>query len=177
MVMDVVGALFLWSAGVLGVRTWRLRGDVPGASYWLFAGMGMVYLGFDELLNVHETLGRNLWEAGVPNPPGFNHLDDFLVLLYACAGLAVTIGYLPELRRSGRAVIMPFGLALGLLGVSIVIDATAPVEGIAPYFEETSELLGTMLFALAFYRRYQQARIPAELQAAAILRPAAADRE
>lgn len=158
MIVDIFGAALLAIAGVMGVRTWRLMGsEAPGATYWLLAGLGLVYLAVDETANVHETLGRTLWEAGAPTPPGFNHLDDLFVLLYGLAGVTVSLFYVRELWRS-RRILPPFVAALVMLATSIVIDSTAPVEGPHVYVEELAELTGAGLFALAFRWRYVIAR-------------------
>ncbi len=94
-------AVALVIAGVAGLRTWHIMGsEAPGATYWLLAGLGLIYLAIDEAAALHETLGRELWEAGAPTPPGFNHLDDFFVLMYGVAGVAVSLWYWREDREA-----------------------------------------------------------------------------
>ena len=100
-----------------------------------------------------------------------NHLDDVLVLLYAIGGVLVSILFWRELTRFSR-VLAPFSIGIAFTASSILIDATAPVEGIAPYFEELAELAGTFSFALALERRWRIARIPAPIKAVALARHA-----
>ncbi len=159
-------AVALVIAGIAGLRTWRIMGsEAPGATYWLLAGLGLIYLAIDEAAALHETLGRELWEAGAPTPPGFNHLDDFFVLLYGVAGVAVSLWYWRELWRS-RRILAPFATALAMLATSVAIDGFAPVEGPQVYVEESAEVAGAAFFALAFWRRYRMARAAAVANAA-----------
>lgn len=103
--------------------------------------MGLIYLAFDEVLGIHEALGRVFWGFGVPTPSWVNHADDVVVPLYAAAGVAVSLTFWREVLRF-RRVVAPFGTGLAFTAVSVLIDATAPVEGFAPYVEELSELGG-----------------------------------
>lgn len=156
--VDVVGALLLLAAGLLGIATWRGWRCAPGSRYWLLAGAGFIYLAFDERLSLHERAGRRLDAAGVPTPPGINHLDDLVLATFALAGLAVTLVYWRDVARY-RGVLTPFLLAGALTAAALGIDALAPVEGMAPRIEESLELAGQTAFFVAFWRRWQAARL------------------
>jgi hypothetical protein len=154
--VDWAGALMLLAAGVFGIRAWR-RG--PASAYWLLAGLGLIYLAFDERLSLHEQLGHLLWEAGVPDPPLVNHLDDAILMSFFLLGAAVTAACATEIL-SRPHVRTPFAVGVAFTVGALAIDAAAPVDGIAPRLEELVELGGEAGFFFAFRARFRAGPAP-----------------
>lgn len=154
--VDWSGAVAMAVAAVLGVAVWRRAVGDGRRVFWLFAGLGFVMLTADELWSVHEKVGKRLTDAGVATPPGINHMDDLVLLGYGVAGLCLCAVYWREIARPG--LVAPFALGFAALSVSILIDSTAPVEGVWPKIEEMIETAGAMLFLVGFARRYAMTR-------------------
>src|SRR3970282_1620737 len=67
--VDVVGALALFSAGILGLATWRAEGAPRhGPLYWALAGFGLVYLAIDARLSLPARGGPWPHRPGLPRP-------------------------------------------------------------------------------------------------------------
>ena len=156
-VIDWAGAPFLVLAGFFGIWAWlRLRRRRAGATYWLAVGLGLIYLAFDDIIGVHERIGRGVWTQGDHIPLGFKHFDDVIVLGYGLGGLLLTARFLGELLRH-RAVAMPFGMALVASAVGVAFDATNPLDDYTQFVEEPAELLAALSFAFALSRCYRLA--------------------
>ena len=103
MIVDLIGATFLVFAGARGIQASRIIGlGGRGGLYWRLVGLGLIYLAFDEVLGIHEALGRVFWGFGLPTPSWVNHLDDVVVPLYAAAGVAVSLTFWREVLRFRR---------------------------------------------------------------------------
>lgn len=158
--VDVVGALALFCAGILGLAAWRAHGSRRnGTAYWALAGFGLIYLAVDERLSLHERAGHWLNDTGFTAPSGVNHTDDLILAALGLAGLLLTLLCWREVTAQ-RVVALPLFAALGLFAVAIGIDARAPVHGWAPRVEETLEFAGSLMTLVALRRRF--ALSPAE---------------
>jgi len=152
--VDVVGALALFSAGILGLATWRAEGAPRnGTLYWALAGFGLVYLAIDERLSLHERAGRWLNDTGFTAPAGVNHTDDLILAVMGLAGLLMTLSCWREIAAR-REVAFPLFGALGLFAIAIAIDMLGPVDGWAPRIEEGIELVACLLTLVALGRRF-----------------------
>lgn len=70
MIVDLMGATFLIFAGARGIQASRIIGiDMREGLYWRLVGLVLIYLALDEVLGIHESLGRVFWRFGVPDPP------------------------------------------------------------------------------------------------------------
>lgn len=121
---DVVNAIVLISFGavslVIGLILRALRGilDRP-ARFYCWASAGLAYLGLDELLGGHETLGHNL--RFLTHLPGVEAPDDFLVLIYGLAGL-VFLFYWRDVLSSSTTAMRFLGVGIAFMGLSVASD-------------------------------------------------------
>lgn len=86
--------LLAMAGGVAWFVARRLH-DVPGRRFWLLSGIGLVFLGLDDLLRIHESfdfaihglLGRS------PEDPLTDRIDDVIVALYGLLFLGLFVRY------------------------------------------------------------------------------------
>jgi hypothetical protein len=145
----------LGAAGLFAAAIYALRGRREDATrFSLVAGLGTVYLGIDELLDLHERLGRVLYEdLRWPEPPIVNHYDDLLVILVALAGLAVIARFHAEIRRE-RSFGVLFLAGLALFAAAIAWDSRADPSRTGSWWtEESLELTGALTMVVAFRAR------------------------
>jgi len=116
-------------------------------------GIGLAYLGLDDVLQVHEGLTRQLVALGVPRPLGLDQ-DVLVFAAYAMALAPCLLAVLPRVRAH-RTGLRLFLLALGLAAASQALDL-APWDRLSTvqrqWFgacEETTKTLATLAFALA----------------------------
>jgi hypothetical protein len=149
--IEALQALLLLVAALTAWITWlRLRGWDAGARFWLAAAAGTTYLAIDERLDIHESLGRSLREAGFREPPGVNHVDDVVLLAMALAALVFVWRSWREVHRY-QTVFVPFVAAILLYGLAVQWDATASTKGSASWwFEESLELVGGVALLVAY---------------------------
>ena len=146
---EALGAAGLFAAAALSLLAWARH----GSRFSLVAGLGTAYLGFDELLDVHEWLGRSAYEHGWPKPPFLNHHDDALTLLTMLAGLVAIGVFWREVARD-RVFGGVFAAGLACFAAAITVDARAdPSRAASWWSEETLELLGASAMVMAFRRR------------------------
>lgn len=149
-IIDWFGAGLMAACGICGVVAYGGgRGRVR--PFWLLAGLGFGFLAVDELWSIHERIGRELDEAGVPRLPGINHHDDLVLLAYGLAGLALCAWHWRQIVVDG--ILAPFALGFVALAAAIVIDSAAPVSGTWPHIEEPIETAGAAFFLVGFGRR------------------------
>jgi len=156
---DTATAIPLALAGCYGILTARLlEGRDRGAAYWRIAGVGLLYLGIDEMFGLHELYANGLALTGVPlHPGGVNALNDAFIVVYGLAGLVITLFFAREVVRI-RAVLALYLLALGVTGVAVFADAfAAKGQASTDVIEEGGEVVGAVLFACALGLRYRYA--------------------
>lgn len=103
-------------------------------TFFALAGVGLLWLGFDEIFLAHEFLSANLYVS-----------DSLILLAYAAAGGVAAVVWQRVLRASRPALaVMTFGALLhaASLGLDFVQDSI----GWAP--EEPLEMLAAGLYAL-----------------------------
>jgi len=149
--IESVEALVLLLTAVLGFLAWRqMHRTYAGSVFWFLASMGTAWLAIDEALDVHERLGHHLYELGVREPAGVNHLDDLILIAIAICALAVIATFWEELRRDD-AVFRFFAAGLLVFCAAITWDAFASTKGSASWwFEESIEVLAGVMMACAF---------------------------
>ncbi len=153
---DVLNALILCYAGFRGLQTWRFfRDRSADALYWLLAGAGMVYLAIDELLSLHEFVGRELWEHGWNAPQPFTQNDDAILFMLALGGVSVTALFFRALLEHRSPALL---LLAGMTATGLVI--LMELWTIATVVEESTELTAAVILALAFTARV---RVPTAL--------------
>lgn len=124
---------------------------MPPLLAWL-AGAALVALAADEGLELHDRVGRWLWdERGVAAPAPINHIDDVIVLGYlavACLGLLVA---LPGLLRRPR-FLLGMVAAGGLMAAGAAFDAFGTPGSATEIPEESLEAAGAVVLAIVFGR-------------------------
>ncbi len=116
----------------------------------LAAGAGLIALAFDEGFELHDRLGRWLWnehDIGAPGP--INHLDDLIVFGYLAIGLIVLAIALPVMARSRRFVAW-IGIAGIGLAAGTAIDAFGSPGTWTEIPEEALEGGGALLLTVGF---------------------------
>jgi hypothetical protein len=116
------------------------------------AGMALVALAADEGFELHDRVGRWLWnEHKVAAPGPINHIDDVIVLGYVAAGALALLVSLPVLVRTPRFL---FGMVVAgaMMAGGSAIDAFGTPESWTEIPEEALEASGAMLLALVFWR-------------------------
>ncbi len=134
-------------------RSWRVRQSRVRTVAWTLGGIGGVYLGLDDLLQIHEAFARRLAANGVPPLFGLGDQDVYVFFFYGVAALFVA-------RFVGRDLLrwndtwLPGLLAVGLAMVSLLVDLapweqlTRGQQGIWGPVEEVAKTLGAMNLAL-----------------------------
>lgn len=129
-----------------------------GLSFWTLAGIGLIWVGLDELLGIHEGAGMLLERAGVPTAPYLDRHNDTILFLYMLGGAAVAMRFWHELvDRPHVAEVFLAGVIV--FSASIVLDAKVIFDGSrARILEELLELLASAIFFAAFQLRaaYEQ---------------------
>lgn len=138
--LALAGAIALGVSFGMGerLRTGRVTRAADARSvraFFALAGVGLLWLGFDEVFLVHEFISANLYIG-----------DAWILLGYAAAGGAAVLAWQRVLRSSGPALAV---LAVGALfhGASLGLDFAQDSIGWAP--EEPLEMLGAGFYALA----------------------------
>lgn len=164
LVFETAGAMTLLAAAVYALRARR----PDTSSFSLVAGLGTLYLSFDEALDLHVHLGDAMYsDLGWRPPPGINHFDDLLVMGIALAALSVIAWYRTEVVRDTRFA-MVFGAGLALFAFAVVVDAKLdPSRTLSWWTEEVAEFAAGVFMILAFRLRLGELQPAAETHAAA----------
>lgn len=145
MCLFISGALF-----ITGARMQYLSRSVNQSSdgnywWWLIAGAGLVYLGFDEIVMIHEYLTMKLAQFGVPKPFGIDQ-DLYIFAGYAFVACVVGIKLIPSIIRHRNAV-FPLAALIVFFAASEVIDMI-PWDSLSGFqksiFGPAEEILKTM---------------------------------
>lgn len=116
----------------------------------LVTGGGLIALALDEGFELHDRVGRWLWnerDIGAPGP--VNHVDDLIVIGYLAVGLIVLAFTLPTVLRSRRLVAW-IGVAGVALASGTALDAFGNPGTWTEIPEEALEGAGALLLAVAF---------------------------
>lgn len=138
--------------GLVGARGY----EVPSRWIWLLFGAGFVFLGLDELLEIHEALRDDvLAPRGVGSSIPFLRTGDFGLYIYLAVGLVMT-GFLVSHLARNRAALGCFVGAM-LIAASVVVVDGLPKEFEermsyfwTSVFEEVGEIWAQLLFLYAF---------------------------
>jgi hypothetical protein len=161
--VDVVTSLFLMIGGAAALihAAWLASPAHPlhpGRRFWSLAGIGLVWLGMDELFTLHEFLSANLFVN-----------DNAILAVYATVAVVAAAAYWRALASSptGFAV-----LAVGAAfhGSALAFDFLQDRYGWLP--EEPFEMLGAGFYCLAMAVYLARSAQPA---AAAVREPARTD--
>jgi hypothetical protein len=122
---------------------------------WAVAATGLLILGADDLLMLHEVLGYKVMTMGWPRPLGLPY-DSLAFVAYGVGTVLVLGRILESLRRYWRAL-FPLLLALALFVVAEAIDVFVPLDSlthaqqaIAGPADRVAKTLGTlMMFAFS----------------------------
>src|SRR4051812_7226457 len=139
---DVLNSAVLMSIAPLAAACvaggWVPR-DRRTRRFYLSAAVGTAALAADEVLAVHETVGHNL--RFLSGPPGIEHPDDAIVLLYAVVAALFVVVH--------RDLLTTTPVALGLFGAAAVgaaLAALADIPGL-PYEEQLEVLVSALALA------------------------------
>lgn len=153
---DLLTALTLWTAGAAGVFTWlRLGMRSAGSRYWLLAGSGLLYLGWDEHLSLHERHGDWLAMQGL-ELPGFHDVDGIVLIAFGLAGFAVSLWYWRELRDHSVVLGLLLTGAVAMVA-AFALDDFGSNHGIQGAAEERLEWIASLFYLSAFCVRFWQA--------------------
>lgn len=152
---DALNGAMLVSAGSLALAAWwvLLRLGAPAVTLRFFGllGLGVGFLGVDELLGGHETLGHNLRFLG--QLPGVDHPDDVIISLYALPAFAFAF-FFRDLILSSRAASVLLGGVLLLYVVAAAADHTQwSIEEEAEALAGALTLAAVLVLSLAAFGR------------------------
>jgi hypothetical protein len=116
--LDLLNGLILFAgSGMALVAALRAGGQDRLRGLFLLLAAGLAFLGLDELLALHETIGYNL--DFLADVPGARSPEDVLFALYALPALAFFFYYRDLLAGS------PGGARLVMAGVALFLAAAA----------------------------------------------------
>ena len=156
--LDAAVAAALLGAAREARRASRLLLGAGGADagYWRLAAFGLAALALDELLGLHEAIGRAAARSGAPPPWGAARWDDAILAGLVLAAAAITLRCLSALRRSPRAA----GLLLSGFGLA-ALAAALDAAGALAAAEELAELAAAAVFLAAARSRRRDAEAAA----------------
>lgn len=92
------------------------------ASFWALLAAGLLFLAADELLYIHERIDWLVHDLLDKEESDLSDsLDDVVVVIYACLGLACLWYYRDELRRNAD-LWPPVAVGLGLAALMVLLD-------------------------------------------------------
>jgi hypothetical protein len=139
---------FGWSMLAVSARGRDGRDRLP----WALAGIGGVWLAFDEAVQLHETFGRTLARAGVPAPLGMEH-DLYVFGAYGLIAAWLFARLRPR-RPGGAGLSIPATVAVACFATSQALDGVpwdAVPPGVQPWWgaaEEGFTCIGAWSLAL-----------------------------
>jgi hypothetical protein len=136
--------LALGSVALLGaILEARTHGRTKAWQFLLIATIGGLWVGMDEALGFHETIGHNL--GFLTDVPGVDRPDDLVIGLYVVIAFVLAYVFRDVLATSRPARLMFFA-ALGFAVASAVLDLLAAPDAL----EEGMEALATLTALGAF---------------------------
>jgi hypothetical protein len=128
-IMTLASAFFMMAGGFLlsvsARQVSRLATVRDHAYRWHAAGLGLIYLGFDDLIQIHEWITTRLRLK--LHFPGFLGLDPdiYVYLAYGVAAVGLALVLLPELVRY-RSPLFPLAAVFVFMAGSQVVDVFFP---------------------------------------------------
>ncbi|MEB3286220.1 MAG: hypothetical protein VKJ04_01830 [Vampirovibrionales bacterium] len=117
----------LMACGVTGLAAYFASGAYrqflsSPAAVWLIIGLGFLFLGIDEVTQIHENLEKWILAAfHLPKNNITDRMDDFIILLYGLIGLGVigrNFGYLRQFKDA-----LPWVITAGVVAfASVMLD-------------------------------------------------------
>jgi hypothetical protein len=144
-----LSVLVLIAAGVLSATIAHGLGRTdPFARFWWIAAVGLVYLGLDDLLTIHESMDFEIHRllARDPEHPVTRHLDDLIVAGYGPIAAALAYRYrvyLAPLRWTILIMVVAFVLFVGMVFYDLTDWSSAT--------EESLKLLSDVFIFIALY--------------------------
>lgn len=128
MCLFVGGALLISSARIQHLR--RAGALAAGGHRWwlLIAGAGLVFLGFDEILMIHEYLTLKMAQFGVPKLFGIDQ-DIYIFAVYGIVAFAVLFNMLPSIYEH-RGAVFPLAASIVFFALTQVVDVI-PWDGLS----------------------------------------------
>jgi hypothetical protein len=142
-----------WGLLVGARRAMRRPDGRAEATAWIIAGLGSIWLAFDEVAQIHEMLAMAMEEAKVPRPFGVLDHDLYIFGAYAVAFL-VLLRMLWPARRSLEPVMLPLSVAIVCFTISEMMDQipwdelTRDAQKWVGSIEEVSKTLGCWTLAM-----------------------------
>ena len=126
--MTVFSGMCLFVSGALFITRSRMEylsrsAETPSNNnywWWSMAGAGLIYLGFDEIIMIHEYLTWKLAQFGVPKLFGIDQ-DLYIFAVYGLAALVIGIKLIPSIIRD-RGAIFPLAAMVVFFAASEVVD-------------------------------------------------------
>lgn len=154
-----ISSMALFSAILLQV----VSPEAPAQTrrFFLATWVGFGFLGLDELLGVHESIGHNL--QFLRELPAVDRPDDVVSVLYVVPAVAYFVYFRHTIAASPWAPRL-FGAALAIFVLAAILEL-----GFGERLEEFLELTGVLLlsagFVILFVRLLASALRPAQLAA------------
>jgi hypothetical protein len=123
----VAGAMFLINAGIFFLFVTRLflmmqkKPSIAQNGWWWFlTGLGIIFMGLDEILTIHEYLTLKMRDIGVPKIFGIDQ-DIFIFATYGIVAVALAVKLWPSVYHY-RRVIFPLVATFVFMVATEVID-------------------------------------------------------
>ena len=119
--IDDLTSWTLVAMGGVAVLAASLVGFAAGRTWWMLtlSAAGGIWLGLDEGLALHETIGHNL--GFLADLPGVRAPDDLIVAVYVVLAVAFAVAY-RDLLATSRAALRLFAAGLALAALAAVLD-------------------------------------------------------
>ena len=180
--ITTLSVLYLLLIAVLAFLIFRIRNQTTKelplwknpAVIWLLITAGLIFLAADEYYEIHENLDFlihdffNMEETNLTD-----HIDDFLVMVYAFLGLGALVVYRNELKLF-QEVWPYFVIGFVLAFIMIIVDALTngadllmafinrepgdPIEAWIKMIEDIAKIFSQTCFVIAFYAILVKAR-------------------
>jgi hypothetical protein len=127
--ITVLGSMFLVVTGAFFLAISRLYFLMKEPSslmntnsrcWWVVAGIGVIYLGLDEILKIHEFLTWKMADLGIPKLFGIDQ-DVYIFAIYGIAALLIGLKLLPSVSYY-RQAILPLVATFIFFALSEIID-------------------------------------------------------
>ncbi|NNE24294.1 MAG: hypothetical protein HKN11_16970 [Rhizobiales bacterium] len=149
--ITALSSIYLAMAGAASLIGFYLLLDKPGIGkfFWLIAGLGLVFLSLDELVQIHERIDMIVSSTKIGKPEILRNWNDLVVMLYGAGGLIVGLLFLPELLRFPK-VLETYATGFAFYVVHTVIDTvTTNPTPLSIICEESAKLMCVLMLLLA----------------------------
>ena len=149
--ITVLSAIFLVMASAFSMTSLVIlvRANDRHIWLWIIMALGFAFLGFDELLQFHERVGRVL--DHYIGPGMFRGWNDIIVILYGVIALPIMVALMPSLMRC-RMVIELFAVAFLFYVIHTLIDSTQEQRTmVSVILEESAKLFAVEFLAMGAF--------------------------